>query len=177
MVLSASHRWAVEKTSGGSSRGILFIFNNLRFHDKLKFCVRCCCCYCLPFIFFCCCCLFLYSNSQAILWHKTLSPNFGFEKGLSFICLSFPDLSQSCCTRLFDLFALLMHGRTSLVWVNRLYIDFSPFVVKYKVVMMFSSSLHQAATDLLVHQKQLTVGIPQGGHEEVITRWISTMLS
>ncbi|CAH3142471.1 unnamed protein product, partial [Porites evermanni] len=30
--------------------------------------------------------------------------------------------------------------------------------------------LAEAATDLLVHQKQLTVGIPQGGHEEVITR-------
>lgn len=30
--------------------------------------------------------------------------------------------------------------------------------------------LAEAATDLLVHQKQLTVGIPQAGHEEVITR-------
>lgn len=30
--------------------------------------------------------------------------------------------------------------------------------------------LAEAATDLLVHQKQLTVGIPQSGHEEVITR-------
>lgn len=32
--------------------------------------------------------------------------------------------------------------------------------------------VYQAATDLLVHQKQLTVGIPQGGHEEVITRQV-----
>jgi len=36
--------------------------------------------------------------------------------------------------------------------------------------------LYQAATDLLVHQKQLTVGIPQGGHEEVITRSVLLVL-
>ena len=38
-----------------------------------------------------------------------------------------------------------------------------------KIIIFF---LDQAATDLLVHQKQLTVGIPQGGHEEVITRLV-----
>ena len=38
-----------------------------------------------------------------------------------------------------------------------------------KIIKFF---LDQAATDLLVHQKQLTVGIPQGGHEEVITRLV-----
>lgn len=57
-----------------------------------------------------------------------------------------------------------------LSWKSRFFVCSTFFIRSTFVRRDVFFFLYQAATDLLVHQKQLTVGIPQGGHEEVITR-------